>query len=248
MKPYYADDFVEIIHGDWREYAESLELGFQSADCIIADPPYGETALKWDRWPEGWPKVAEGIAPTMWCFGSFKMFMEKRGEFGNWLLAQDIVWEKHNGSGFAADRFKRVHEYAVQWYRGSWDALYKDVPKVDYAGASKSVRKRGATPHTGKIGDTGYVDDGTRLMRSVLQVRSCQGFAENETQKPEGIVRPLIEYSCPPRGKVASLFMGSGTDLVVAKQLGRRAIGFDIREDQCEIAARRVSQELALGA
>ena len=52
MKPYYQDDFVTLHVGDWRELIPS---DFR-ADLILTDPPYGETSLTWDRWPEGWPK------------------------------------------------------------------------------------------------------------------------------------------------------------------------------------------------
>src|SRR2546423_1549171 len=43
-----------------------------------------------------------------------------------WRYSQDIVWEKQNGSGSHADRFRRVHEHAVLFYRGGWDRTYHD--------------------------------------------------------------------------------------------------------------------------
>lgn len=239
MKPYYQDEFVTLYHGDCREVSADVK-----ADLIVADPPYEQTALEWDEWPEGWPRLVSAVAPSMWVFGSLRMFVKRGDEFQSWFwkLSQDVVWEKHNGSGFQADRFRRMHESVCHFYQGRWDDIYHETPRVKRTGGRKSVRLRGQTPHAGKIGAGAYVDDGMRLMSSVIFAQSMHGDAENETQKPPALVSPLIEYGCPLGGTIYSPFSGSGTDLLVAKMSGRRAIGSELRESQCEIAARQLSQ------
>ena len=67
------------------------------------------------------------------------------------------------------------------------------------------------------------------------------------TQKPLGIMRWSIERAGGER-TVLDPFMGSGTTLRAAKDLNRKAIGIEIEERYCEIAASRLAQEvLALG-
>jgi site-specific DNA-methyltransferase (adenine-specific) len=247
VKPYYADDLVTIYHSDFREVIVEPSV-------TIADPPYGQTKLSWDRWPAGWPEAIPGS--SMWVFGTLRMFMDHEADFATtfvgpaWKLSQDIVWEKHNGSSLSADRFSRVHESIAHFYRGQWSEIYREVQTTPDA-TRRTVRRKALPPqHQGARGPSAYtsVDGGPRLQRSVIQVRSTHGYAENETQKPVGILTPLIAYSCPPGGLVFDPFMGAGSVLVAAKILGRRAIGADVREDQCEIAARRCSQEvLGLG-
>ncbi|MDZ4235708.1 MAG: hypothetical protein U1C73_18540, partial [Dietzia sp.] len=64
--PYYQDEHVQLFVGDWRDLIGPDFV----ADLIVTDPPYGETSLTWDRWPDGWPAVAARHARSMWCFGS----------------------------------------------------------------------------------------------------------------------------------------------------------------------------------
>lgn len=246
-EPYYRDDTVELWHGDCRQVLPALGI---APDLVVADPPYGETSLDWDSWPAGWPAVIAQHAQSMWCFGSFRMFLDRAHEFAGWRLSQDVVWEKHNGSGFHADRFRRVHEHALHWYRGDWRNIHHDAQTTPDATA-RTVRSKRRPSHTGHIERTPYVsqDGGPRLMTSVLYAASMHGRAINETEKPVAILEPLIAYGCPVGGLVLDPFSGSGSTLVAARNTGRRAIGIELRESQCEQAARRLAQApLDLGA
>ena len=68
------------------------------------------------------------------------------------------------------------------------------------------------------------------------------GKVDHPTQKPLALMLRLVESLCPPTGKVLDLFVGSGSTLVAAKRLARRAVGFEVDEAYCEIAAKRLEQ------
>jgi DNA modification methylase len=67
---------------------------------------------------------------------------------------------------------------------------------------------------------------------------------EHPCPYPLEIPMRLIASSCPPEGVVLEPFSGIGTTLVAAKELKRAAIGIEIEEKYCEIAAKRLSQEV----
>jgi site-specific DNA-methyltransferase (adenine-specific) len=239
---------VSILIGDCR----GVMSPHGPFDMIIADPPYGDTSLEWDRKVNGWQFVAQScLKPTgsLWVFGSLRFFMAEADKFEDAGLryAQEIVWEKHNGSGFHADRFKRVHELAVQFYTNGepWADVYNDVQTTPDATA-RTVRRKGRPAHTGNIGAKHYVseDGGPRIMRSVIYSRSCHGRAIHPTEKPVDLLEILIRTSCPPNGLIGDFFAGSGAAGDAAAHLNRRYIGAEINPQYAEAARARLGHGL----
>jgi site-specific DNA-methyltransferase (adenine-specific) len=245
--PYYEDDLVTLYHGDSLEILPTLG----SVDLVCADPPYGETSLEWDTWPPGWPEIMARHTSSMWCFGSLRMFLSQQADFSSWRMSQDVIWEKNTGTGMATDRFARVHEHAVHWYRGDWSRVYHETPRIRVGSLHRVATKpAGAAKaaHLGGVTKTAaWEDDGTRLVHSVFRVHGMHRRGDHPTEKPTGILEPLIGYACPPGGLVLDPFAGSGSTLAAAKGTGRRAIGIEAREEYCEAAAKRLAQDTLFG-
>lgn len=242
---------VQIIASEYREALGSIPD--ESIDCILTDPPYGETALAWDRWPEMWPsQVRQKLKKTgsMWCFGSQRMFFERASEFAGWKLSHDVVWEKHNGTGFRKDRFRRVHELALHFYRddAAWTDVFKQ-PQFTNDARAKIIRKKARPAHwTGATGDNVYRSDegGPRLMRSVIYCRSEHSRALHPTQKPIALVEPLLLYACPPGGTVLDIFAGSGTTGICAARNGVNAILIEADEQYVSVIRSRLENDAPL--
>lgn len=247
MVPYYNHGGIVIYNCHWMEVVADLPL----VDAVVTDPPYGETSLEWDTAELAWLSAMDRTikaSGSIWSFGSLKYLSKLLTSAGmaSWRQSQEIVWEKHNGSNFHADRFKRVHELIVQLYKRStpWEDVFKQ-PVYTNDATARAVRRKRRPTHTGHIEAASYrsEDGGPRLMTSVLYERSCHGYAEHPTQKPLGILRTLIQYSCPRKGTILDLFAGSGSTLVAAALEGCSAIGVEIEEKYCETITKRLSQD-----
>jgi site-specific DNA-methyltransferase (adenine-specific) len=75
-------------------------------------------------------------------------------------------------------------------------------------------------------------------------IRAGKEDLVHPTQKPVALMRWCLTLPWTPTGTILDPYMGSGPVLIAAKQLGRRAIGIEIEEKYCEIAVKRLSQEI----
>lgn len=222
MKAYYTDDAVTLYLGDCRAVMHEIDfdtLGLP--DLVVADPPYGETSLPWGRWPVGWLDAVADYVDSLWSFGSLRMFLGHADEFtaAGWRLSQDVIWSKPRGGVAYKDRATaRVHEQIAHWYRGDWSKVHHEQPRREHYGPGK------------------------RALRSVIECQTMRMRGIHPTEKPTGILEPLIAYGCPPVGLVLDPFAGSGSTLAAARSIGRRAIGIEAREDYCEAIAKRLDQ------
>lgn len=241
-----------LIQGDALDVLRTLPL--ESVDVCVTDPPYGETSASWDRLVRGWQALILPLLKphgSLWVFGSLRSHLRTAADFTGWHLAQDLIWEKQNGTGFDVDRFKRVHEQVAHWYpeRAAWSAVHKEPQKVvGKARPTAAIKARGLTPHRSEIGSKGYEYTGERLMRSVIAAPNAhgKGVELDTTPKPFEVLEPLIRYSCPPGGVVLDPFCGSGTTLVAAQRAGRDFIGVDLRPECIALAHDRIRGDAPL--
>ena len=83
-----------------------------------------------------------------------------------------------------------------------------------------------------------------RLSRIEAYENNAETIKTHPTEKPIPLIRWCMDFADDAWQEVLDPFMGSGTTLRAAKDLNRKAIGIEIEEKYCEIAANRMSQEV----
>lgn len=245
-EPYFADDTVSLYLGDCREVLPQLDIAPMSC---VADPPYGETANQWDVWPDGWVDAVSAVLPSsasLWCFGSARMFLDRRDDFTGWKFAQEALWVKRNGTGpTSRDRLVKLHEWAYHWYRGRWTDLHHEWERERVDANKGTVRKLArAAEHQRDGRQNAWTDDGTRQPRSVtylIEAPSVRFQKRHPDEKPLAVVEALVRECTPPGELVLVPFAGSGSELLAARLLGRRAVGIELNEEYAERAAKRLA-------
>ena len=217
MTPYYADDLVTLWHGDCREVTDWLE-----ADVLVTDPPYGVA------WKSG-------------QFSNARVALEEEIANDRDAMARDEIlamWGDRPALIFGSWRVARPSKVnnRLIWHKASNLPGHRTQP---WFAADEEIYQIG-TGFTGKP------------EQNVLVTHDRRDGASGEvakighpTPKPVSLMGRLL-IKCPT-GVIADPFAGSGSTLVAAKQLGRRAVGVEIEERYCEIAARRLAQDTLFG-
>lgn len=130
----------------------------------------------------------------------------------------------------------------------AFDWIVKEKPDWEYAWLNNSISLGGcACLHIGFEPLLAYGMPHTPLGNDVLNFSIGQDFKGSNGHpwpKPLRLMKKLIRHWSNQDGTILDPFMGSGTTLRAAKDLGRKAIGIEIEERYCEIAAKRMAQEV----
>ncbi len=215
MKPFYEQDGIVIYHGDCREVLPSLA----PASLLLTDPPYGIGQAN-GMGGGGYDGFGKRIKRTPRLYaGEWDKCPPDAATFSLMIsrASVSIIW----GGNCFADRLPLSTKWLV-WDKQQTMPTYSDceLAWTSLGGASVKI---------------------FRYCGSGLLAVETERF--HPTQKPVALMKWCLGFA-PNAVTVLDPFMGSGTTLRAAKDLGRKAIGIEIEEKYCEIAAKRMSQSV----
>lgn len=227
-------------------------LGSDHGKSVVDDAGYGEKiALS----PGLKPKDLVGI-PWRVAFAL---------QADGWWLRSDIIWAKPNPMPESVtDRPTRSHEYVFLLTKSSTYYYDADAIRETSTEPAKKCGKNSRrnvdrdVAHNGRKQDAianrryvGFNDrydfehpDTTRNKRSVWTIATEPYPEAHFATFPTALVKPCVLAGCPEDGVVLDPFAGSGTALMSAYHLGRKAIGIDLNAEYLELAANRLRQSV----
>lgn len=239
--PCSCRDGICLVNGDALDGLAELEDG--AVDAIVTDPPYCSGAVgeaQRARAP-GQGIRSENLRRFGWFTG------DNMSTAGLVFLLRSIAFES----------VRVVHPAGSLLVFCDWRMLPSLEPSIESAG----LRYQGLVVwDKGSMGlGTGFRPQHELIMHftygapvyhsaSVSNViRSSRVSADdrtNKAQKPVDLIEKLISVACPEGGTVLDPFFGSGSTAEACKRIGRKCIGFERDEKQCEQAANRLRQEV----
>ena len=251
MSVYYSDESVTLYHGEALDLLRSMPDGL--VDCLITDPPYSSGgAFRSDRSIEpsekyrGWSQNSDGSSrPPTAEYGSFGGDNRDQRGFLAWVGAwsfQALRASRPGAHAFVFTDWRQLPLATDAVQLGGW--VWRGINVWD-KGVGRPMRGRFRN-HLEYIvwatnGPVGHGSD--EYPSSLINIPTVSpGEREHVTQKPAPLIQQLLRVMTEPHSLILDPFAGSGTSLLAAKTLGHKAIGVEIDERYCEIAARRLSQ------
>lgn len=236
--PYYADDLVTLYHGDCLSVMAALPA--ESFGVVFTDPPYSSGARnaatvrgrKSMRRETGEYGADEWIASDNLTAHGFAMLVRLFGVESLRVTARD-------GHLFSFMDWRQLPVLQGSIEASGWSARALLVwDKVHYGMGNGFRQQAEFILHASKgTGDNFLRHD----LGTVFRDKRQPDTIGHPTVKPLGIVEQCL--SAVP-GRVLDPFVGSGTTLLAAKNLGRPSVGIEIEERYCELIAERCRQEV----
>lgn len=258
---------VTLLEGDALGVLAALEPG--SVDLVFGSPPYEdcrtygiEFGLAGQAWVDWMVQVVQ--ASLRVSRGLVAFVVEGKTRQFRWSATPALLMADLHRAGVCLRKppaYKRVGipgSGGREWLRNDYEFVvcatnggrlpWADPtatggpPKYQHGGGATNRRKDGsrqraqayANPertNPGNVVDCGAVGGGN------MGNRLCH---ENEAPFSEQLAEFFVRSFCPPGGVVLDPFSGSGTTVAVARMLGRRGIGVDVRASQIGLAVRRL--------
>ena len=237
-EPYYEDDWLTIYHGDCFDLLHTLS----GVGAVVTDPPYSSGgAFRGDRAMATTTKYVNSDT------AAYRPEFAGDNRDQRSFLAWATLWlnAARNASdpgavlvSFIDWRNLPVLTDAVQ--AGGW--VWRNLGTWWKPGVRMQKGRFSSSAEYVIYATNGPVVDGAGSPQNVVSCK-IDGDRDHIAQKPEPVMRWALQV-VPPAALVLDPFMGSGTTLRAAKDLGFKSIGIEVDERYCEVAAARASQEV----